>query len=69
MWNLRVGREFSVPGLRASTDLVLDVFNVPNAGAFHQLAFGANQQYSPFFRQGQNRQVPRSAAVSARVSF
>ena len=68
-WNLRVGREFSMLRLGARTDILLDVFNVPNAGAYHQLAFGANQQYSPSFRQGQSRQVPRSAALSARFSF
>jgi hypothetical protein len=68
-WNIRGGYEFDVPGRRSRIEVLADVFNVLNLGAFQGFLFGGNQLYSPNFAQGTNRQLPRSAVVAIRTSF
>jgi hypothetical protein len=58
-----------VRALRSRLEVLLDVFNLPNLGANQRFEFGANQTFSPTFRTRANRQLPRSAALSVRVSF
>jgi hypothetical protein len=66
-WNIRAGRRFSFGSRRL--DLAVDVFNVTDNGADQTFQFGGNQQYSPFFGQGANRQFPRAAQALVRFSF
>jgi hypothetical protein len=69
VWNVRIGRSTTTPWSRARLNVALDVFNVLNLGRDQQVLFGANQLYNASFGTGTNRQLPRSAAVSARVAF
>jgi hypothetical protein len=67
LWNLRVGREFSLGPTRLMADL--DVFNVTNRGDFELLQSGAHQLYSPNYRLGQAVQPPRSAQLTLRFTY
>lgn len=66
-WNIRIGRQFSRGRWRFEP--ALDVLNAVNAGAFQQFQSGANDQSNPNYRLQTNRQVPRSAMFSLRLSF
>ena len=67
VWNLRLGRRFTMRGLKL--DAAVDAFNVTNNGADLSFQNGANQQYNPLFGLTQFRQLPRSAQLSLRASF
>jgi hypothetical protein len=66
-WNLRIGRDIPIGNRRLET--ALDIFNLTNGGALSLLDIGANQTFSPTFRQGRMRQSPRAAQVSLRFTF
>jgi hypothetical protein len=65
--NLRLGRSFRLQGLRI--DPALDLMNLTNHDAFYSFMSGANQRYSPNYRLGATRQLPRSVQVSVRATF
>ena len=67
LWNLRVGRMFEFGGQRF--DIALDLLNATNNGADQTFQFGANEDFSPSFGQGGQRQFPRALQVSARWEF
>jgi hypothetical protein len=67
LWSLRAGRTFDLGGHRFG--VALDLLNVTNHGADQAFQFGGNEEFSPSFRQGGNRQFPRAAQLSARWEF
>jgi hypothetical protein len=69
VWNARIGRSTRIVRARARLDVALDVFNLLNLGRDQLVRSGANQTYDPNFGRGMGRQLPRSAAVSARFAF
>jgi hypothetical protein len=67
--NLQVGREFRIGRIRLEPGI--DALNVLNAAGDQDLVFGtgANQTFSANYRVAGNRQPPRQAQVSLRITF
>ncbi|MPY90193.1 MAG: hypothetical protein GEU99_19995 [Luteitalea sp.] len=65
--NLRLGRAFRIRNVRLEASL--DFFNVANSGDALFLVAGANQLYNPDFGRTADRQPPRSAQATIRVTF
>ena len=66
--NLRVGRIFRFQ--RYALELSGAMFNVTNEDSDQAFLPGqSNATFSPFFRAGTNKQEPRSAYVTTRLSF
>jgi hypothetical protein len=68
LWNLRAGRTFDL-GQQRALHIAVDVFNVTNSATDQAFLNGGNQMFSSNFGVGRSRLMPRSAAVSARLSF
>jgi hypothetical protein len=67
IWNARIGRDFRFGTQKF--ELAVDIFNVTNADTDQSYRNGANQTFSPNYRLGQTRQLPRSARLWLRYSF
>jgi hypothetical protein len=66
-WNARVGRSFKT-GSGTSTEIDLDLFNLPNAGAGQQF-LGGNNNTNVNFGRLQNIQTPRAGQITVRLQF
>jgi hypothetical protein len=67
IWNARVGREFTLGGVRLEG--AVDVLNLLNDDADQLFDSGGNQQYSPNFGKGRWRVQPRGVQISGRIVF
>jgi hypothetical protein len=68
LWNLRVGRKLGL-GQQRALQVAVEVFNVTNSATDQAFLNGGNQMFSSNFGVGRSRLMPRSAALSARLSF
>ncbi len=67
VWNVRVGRRFSVR--RIEFDASLDLFNLTNNDSDASFNLGANQTFGANFGTTTYRQLPRSGQFVLRASF